>query len=367
MGKSLHIFKALIVSMSSIGNAIKTSKESNLITILKKDNLKIEFNLVDYRNNYFISNDLAKILDFYNSFENRKQLIEWMQARPKGSNIIYEVEGDKDIIVVIPTADYNGKFAKECRDHIFNGLHIIFVGSGPYKDNYFNFSHTCNVGIRKAMEYNPKWIVVSGDDVYKIDDLSKLTLCLNELNPLEYDLIYAKPGIHHSKLTYFIDMHSNRIAKILQALAPTMFTSWISIPKEIPQKFKNFSFFAFSPIWTEKKGIKPLSRVKFFGVKVLRIKVFKIINLASFGVLSSNFIKKIGGNIYEEAFINGFEDFVLSFKIYNSRRFKITDFSMGSYVGSTMGGPNNIPLERCRNLRDIANFNLFDEYFLPWR
>ncbi|MEM3860085.1 MAG: hypothetical protein QW478_11905 [Candidatus Micrarchaeaceae archaeon] len=83
-----------------------------------------------------------------------------MKERPKGRAEIIEVEGDKEIIVVIPTADFNGKYAKECRENIFKGLHIIFVESGFPKDPYFNYAHNCNVGIKKAMEYNPKWIVV---------------------------------------------------------------------------------------------------------------------------------------------------------------------------------------------------------------
>ncbi len=132
------------------------------------------FSLVDYRNNYFTSDDPNKIIEFYNGFENREQLIWWMKERPKGVANIHEVEGDKDIIVVIPTADFNGKYAKECRENIFKGLHIIFVESGEIPDPYFNGAHNVNIGIKKAMEYNPRWIVFSNDDVYKIDSVEKL-------------------------------------------------------------------------------------------------------------------------------------------------------------------------------------------------
>ena len=88
------------------------------------------FSLVDYRNNYFTSDDPNKIIEFYNGFENRDQLIRWMRERPKGVATIHEVGGDKDIIVVIPTADFSGKYAKECRENIFRGLQIVFVESG---------------------------------------------------------------------------------------------------------------------------------------------------------------------------------------------------------------------------------------------
>ena len=94
------------------------------------------FSLVDYRNNYFTSDNPDKILEFYNGFETREQLIRWMKERPKGVSNIHVVEGDKDITVVIPTVDFNGKYAKECRESIFKGLCIIFVESGI--DFYFN-------------------------------------------------------------------------------------------------------------------------------------------------------------------------------------------------------------------------------------
>ena len=85
--------------------------------------------LVDYRNNLFTSNNPDGIMKFYESFQTRDDLIGWMKERPKGAAYIREVEGTKDVIVVIPTADLNGKYAKECRDNIFKGLHIIFEGA----------------------------------------------------------------------------------------------------------------------------------------------------------------------------------------------------------------------------------------------
>ena len=66
----------------------------------------LSFTLIDYRNNYFMSNDPKKIIEFYNGFDNPEDLIQWMKERPKGVATIHEVEGDKDIIVVIPTSDH---------------------------------------------------------------------------------------------------------------------------------------------------------------------------------------------------------------------------------------------------------------------
>ena len=113
------------------------------------------------------------MVEFYNCFQNGEELIKWMKERPKGNCKIREIDGYKEIIIVIPTVDTDAKFARNCQESIFKGLHIIFMESG-HNNFYFNFAHNCNLGLRKAMECNPKWVVVSNNDMYKIDAVSVL-------------------------------------------------------------------------------------------------------------------------------------------------------------------------------------------------
>jgi len=54
-------------------------KISKLKCNLEKGNQSPFFSLVDYRNNLFTSNDPKKIMEFYDGFKNRYQLIEWMK------------------------------------------------------------------------------------------------------------------------------------------------------------------------------------------------------------------------------------------------------------------------------------------------
>jgi len=165
---------------------------SNILQCPRDNNDKIFFTLMDYLNNLFMSNDPKDILRFYDYFDNRDQLIKWMMERPKGNYRIVEFNNDEnDIIVVILTMDVNGKFAKTCRDEIFKGLHIIFVESGV-GNYYFNYAHNCNAGIKKAMEYNPKWIVLSNDDMYKIDDVEVLVKELSKLDNKYINIIFRK-------------------------------------------------------------------------------------------------------------------------------------------------------------------------------
>ena len=116
------------------------NESSRKTCILDEENICTSFSLSDYRNNSYLSESIEEILHFYSGFENAKQLIQWMKERPIGIARVHEINGDKDIIVVIPTANFNGDHAIECRNAIFKGLHIIFVESGEIPDPYFNYS-----------------------------------------------------------------------------------------------------------------------------------------------------------------------------------------------------------------------------------
>lgn len=154
------------------------------------------FSIVDYRNNYLFSQDLHKILEFYNGFENRDQLIRWFNSKPKGFIKIHEINGEKDVIVVIPTSNFSGEDAANTRDRIFNGMHLIFVESGEPQDPYFNYATSLNEGIRVAMKYDPKWIILSKDNMEKEDDSKQLIKAIKDVervNP-ECEYLLAKPA-----------------------------------------------------------------------------------------------------------------------------------------------------------------------------
>ena len=176
----------------------KNKIRSNLLQCPLDNNDELFFTLMDYFNNLFMSNAPKDILRFYDYFDNRDQLIKWMKERPKGNYRIVEFnKDDNDIIVVIPTMDVNGKLAKACREEIFKGLHIIFVESG-IGNYYFNYAHNCNAGIKKAMEYNPKWIIVSNDDMDKIDDVDALKNELSQLDNTSVQIVFVSSTNYHS-------------------------------------------------------------------------------------------------------------------------------------------------------------------------
>jgi len=272
------------------------------------------FSLVDYRNNLFTSNDPKKIMEFYDGFENRNELIEWMKERPKGASYIHEVEGNKEIIVVIPTADFNGKYARECRENIFKGFHIIFVESGGREDFYFNHAHNCNIGIKKAMEYNPKWIVYSNDDMYKIDDAKVLKNELLKIDYKAFDVVFTNPSKYHSIPDNL--GKENILRKIVFTFLPRR-----RMQKKIEKKFNVTLFPA-----------RIHSYFRFFYKPG-----YRYISLADFLIFSSNYLGE-NGELFNEDFVNGGEDNDLSLKVSLKRdRYTFINFRIGDYEGRSLG------------------------------
>lgn len=308
---------------------LSPSHANRLLCLIDTTKVDLFFSLVDYRNNYFTSDDPNKIIKFYNGFKNRDQLIKWMRERPKGVASIHEVDGDKDIIVVIPTADFNGKYAKECRNNIFKGLHIIFVESGETPDPYFNYAHNCNVGINKALEYNPKWVLVSNDDMYKIDEVNILK---NELSKIKnVDIVYTKPSSYHS----------NPMKIVKPNYLFQLYLRSTSYGEEYLAICKRFSIRYF-PVGAE------LFKSIFYKKKL------EYIELRSFTILSSIFIKRENNKIFDDVFLNQTEDTDLALRVTINyvKSFRV-NYEIGDFKGSTFGMSSD------RKLRSLASLTYF--------
>lgn len=304
--------------------------ESRLYCHIKYQENCLFFSLIDYRNSYFSSDDPEKILEFYNGFDNREQLIMWMRERPKGYSNINEIEGEKDIVVVIPTSDFNGKYAIECRETIFKGLYIIFVESGGKRDFYFNIAHNVNIGIQKAMECKPKWIVIAGDDMINIDPISKLIIELQKIDSKNVDVVYTYASSYHST-PMFLGSPTQFFS--LSFMILKFFSKRFSYVQKTYNQMRRFNKQLLFPRYEFDTSLL---------YKIVNLFYFKKIetftNILSFGILSSNFIKKCNGKVYDENYINEMEDTDLSIRIKHSMcKTAVIDFKISEYIGSSLG------------------------------
>ncbi|MEM3859121.1 MAG: hypothetical protein QW478_06900 [Candidatus Micrarchaeaceae archaeon] len=298
-----------------------------------EEKIDIFFSTTWCRDRLFTSENPNDILKFYDTFSNRDELIQWMKERPKGRAEIIEVEGDKEIIVVIPTADFNGKYAKECRENIFKGLHIIFVESGFPKDPYFNYAHNCNIGIKKAMEYNPKWIVLSNDDMVRVDSPDKLRESLSKIND-NYDIVFALVnGIMEET---GISTRTKR-----RSIAISLFKRERRILLALEKRF----------------GMKLVFFEPFYFKNLLFSEKIKFKNIGPFGIFSNRFIKE-NNSLFDETYVNGIEDYDLCLDAHlNKRVLGSIDYTIGSPRSQSLGTGFG------RILRDQVNRIYFSSKF----
>jgi GT2 family glycosyltransferase len=300
---------------------------------------------MDHLNNLFTSNDPEDILKFYDYFDNRDQLIKWMRERPKGNYRIVEFNKENnDIVVVIPTMDVTGKFALTCRNEIFKGLHIIFVESG-YNNYYFNYAHNCNAGIKKAMEYNPKWIILSNDDMYKIDDVSVLKKEILNLNGKKFDVLIPTPALRNA-YTIFLGKPRKTI-KIIRLLYN------FKLNKYLISLYKKYMI-TYEPISVRDKILK------YFLYKDLII--FPSCSISGqFFIYNIDLLKKIGGILFDETYIDDLGDIDASLNFCYKLKTNIIKYKIGIIGGQSL--KNNI-LRRIRFFINLIYFNEKNDNFI---
>lgn len=275
------------------------------------------FSLSDYRNKLFLSNKVCDLETFFSSFKKTDDLIDWMKERPKGCTYLHEFEGSNDIIIVIPTSDVNGKFSKNCRESIFRGCKTIFVESGELPDPYFNFSRSVNNGIRKAMEYNPKWIIVSNDDMYKVDEVEILKEELLSLDTDKYDI--ARAGVTSSG---YISRYRKSVKFALFIMG--RFKKDYKIERRYKIRYKFYS--------KERGTLKRLIQ------KLLISPLIEFDFAGSFVTINGQLCKKMNGHVYDETYINGMEDIDLLLRLgLTSNRIGEISYRIGSLTGQSIG------------------------------
>ncbi len=284
-------------------------------------------------NSKFLSSNIDDLISFYGHFRDREELIHWMRNRQKNEPNIITVEGQSNVVVVIPTADMNSQRAQDCKNHIFKGLHQIYVESVKPRDMFFNYSHNVNVGVTEALKLKPEWVIISNDDMLLEDSPQKL---LSEIAKQDFevkDVLFTNPlGDYHSFLRFIgvptflysmtVRIHPNRSRHYRLKL------------------WQKFQLKYVDALYSGSTGF--LSKLTYRTEKVHLL-------TGSFTMLSRKYIEK-QTQLLDETFINGGEDTDLSLRICeNQKGIGYINYKIGDRIGTSLGNGWS------RILRNVVN------------
>ncbi len=282
----------------------------------------------------FTSQDPQVVARFYDHFSTPAELCDWLIHRPSSTPRLREVPGAADLIVVIPTASYDGPMARRCRDTTFKGQHLIFVESPASPDPFFNPESYLRAGFRRALELGPSWIAVAGDDTLLVDSPRVLTEGLGRLDRDAVDTVFTRPpGYYHSLLSKLAP--ARWLRRVAYSLSPTK-----------RAVVRTESKFGVSLHAARVKGWES----HFFGSG------YEHLSFASFGIFSATYVGARNGAIFNESFSLGESgDVELSLRLSrHPERCGFVNYRIGELRGGTLGRGDD------RRLRQIAGLALLD-------
>ena len=180
------------------------------------------------------------------------------------------------------------------------------------------------------MEYNPKWIVVSNDDMYKIDDVETLRSELVHLS--QRNVSSPKSKDRDIDAVYTLHPEYGNSAPV-QLTVPNIL--WKMVALVLPHS--DF-------VLAQKLLNKFNTKLKWSKVKSIFYKRgYMFINFGSFFIFSGSFVAENGGKMFDEVYINGVEDVDISINVKVRASTATTNYRISAWSkehpvgGATLG------------------------------
>jgi len=186
------------------------------------------------------------------------------------------------------------------------------------------------------MEYNPKWVVLSNDDMVKIDEISSL---IKELDGINSGKTMAVCRSRSKEANRARIGHPKRLRNFLFRMRDSYTRSLLTYEKKF-----DIRFFV--------EGLK-------FPWNYLFRNLLEVRAISDFAVLSSDLFRDYS-TLYDETFINGGEDIDLSIRLYIIKiNYVLLHYRILSIGGGTIGSKN-------RMLKDIINLAYLNSKLLEY-
>jgi len=258
----------------------------------------------------FTSSSLQDIVSIY-AEATQEDIVRWMKNRKTAEIKIHEIEGDSEVVVVIPTANVKSELAKRVAK-LYEGLHIIFVESNG---QYFNYARSVNYGVKHSLSLSPKWVVISNDDVTFIEDVKKLKDELSTVSS-NTELVMASRSTYHTYPVVLVKPNEYFIQG-MKFIGKTFRLPPAEVYGEVLR-------------YRERLGVEIVTMIKSMVGPMLKFAgevKGEFLNAGSF------IIAKTKEKIMDETFINSHEDLYLSM----TSRHEIIDYDVKEMRGASLG------------------------------
>ena len=280
-------------------------------------------NLKDVEADYFGTEQ--QILRFYEEFKNYSSLIRWIQSvKKKEPKIIVKKSKITNVVAVIPTryAKNIGGLKKK-----YGNISLV-IATNQKDEGHFNYAYSINKAINEALKMKPFWLIIANDDIKDVGKISYLIRILDSIDNKRVDVVFpdyaTKYPYTHKVILVRYRFYSGLLLRIIRK--------------------KTFVKY----LLHKKYGIKIFAQPSSWRERIVFKKIYSFTNVGDFSIISSNFIKKNGGKLFDDTFLNGNEDTEVSLK-FKTNRIKHIDYKMDcGYGGNSLGHDQE------RFLRDIA-------------
>ncbi len=213
------------------------------------------------------------------------------------------------------------------------------VESG-YNDFFFNVARNVNLGIEEALRVNPKWVIVSSDDMVRAEPISNLTRQLSRIDQESIDVVFTDP--------------QGKIHSLRGFLGSPRFTYRIAI--QFAGKYRR-EMHKLNVKYNGKNYLTPVAYSNIFN-HFFYSNLIDAIWTVDFSIFSGGFIRKLSPKVFDEIYVNAHEDADLSLRlIFERARKAFVKYEIENLFGGSMGRGYD------RSLRSIPSVSYLNYKF----